>query len=491
MEFGLIKHKIKKHRLIFLIVFFSIYMFEYMVTLTFIDQRNIGVSNSAWQLALHYMDYVLAAMGFLAFALLRKIFPHEKARIRLLVIPNLVYFISVISLYFIKAPIAYSLMAMLAAFSLGALGGMVYFCMSLALSQTPYIGRVMAIGASIAVVLQYLLQEHLDILFGLPVVLVLGFSATLWLAAKKPWEWLGEDCLPYDKESAESIKDIRKRLLILSLTVVALSVIGTFYDTQMTRLNVQTNYQEFNYFSWPRLFVIAGYVLIGFIGDIKKQKYVPLATLCMAMFAVFNPILFAELEDYHFNMCLYYICLGANIAYFNLMFWNIAQKTDHPELWAGIGRVISGLADAILAAACIADLPLNLIIGIDILMFVVLVLSLAAGGYLLIGRKTGGDEKDAGLSEKPELSPQQRLELYAQHCSLTPRETEVVVKLLTTDDDLQRIADSLYISRRMVQRYVSSIYEKTETKTRLGFSHSNMIFTEKKKILKAKTLFFL
>lgn len=477
MEFGLIKHKIKKHRLIFLIVFFSIYMFEYMVTLTFIDQRNIGVSNSAWQLALHYMDYVLAAMGFLAFALLRKIFPHEKARIRLLVIPNLVYFISVISLYFIKAPIAYSLMAMLAAFSLGALGGMVYFCMSLALSQTPYIGRVMAIGASIAVVLQYLLQEHLDILFGLPVVLVLGFSATLWLAAKKPWEWLGEDCLPYDKESAESIKDIRKRLLILSLTVVALSVIGTFYDTQMTRLNVQTNYQEFNYFSWPRLFVIAGYVLIGFIGDIKKQKYVPLATLCMAMFAVFNPILFAELEDYHFNMCLYYICLGANIAYFNLMFWNIAQKTDHPELWAGIGRVISGLADAILAAACIADLPLNLIIGIDILMFVVLVLSLAAGGYLLIGRKTGGDEKDAGLSEKPELSPQQRLELYAQHCSLTPRETEVLVKLLTTDDDLQRIADSLYISRRMVQRYVSSIYEKTETKTRLGLFHSYMNFT--------------
>ena len=110
-------------------------------------------------------------------------------------------------------------------------------------------------------------------------------------------------------------------------------------------------------------------------------------------------------------------------------------------------------------------------------MFVVLVLSLAAGGYLLIGRKTGGDEKDAGLSEKPELSPQQRLELYAQHCSLTPRETEVLVKLLTTDDDLQRIADSLYISRRMVQRYVSSIYEKTETKTRLGLFHSYMNFT--------------
>ena len=149
---------------------------------------------------------------------------------------------------------------------------MVYFCMSLALSQTPYMGKVMAIGASLAVLLQYLLQEYLDIMFGIPVVLVLGFSATLWLAVKKPWAWLGEDCLPYETESSESRKELRRRLVILSLTVVALSVISTFYDTQMMRLNVQTNYQEFNYYSWPRLFLIAGYVLIGFLGDIKRQK---------------------------------------------------------------------------------------------------------------------------------------------------------------------------------------------------------------------------
>lgn len=53
MDFDSIKHKIKKHRLIFLIVFFSIYMFEYMVTLTFIDQRNGSISDSFWQLVLH------------------------------------------------------------------------------------------------------------------------------------------------------------------------------------------------------------------------------------------------------------------------------------------------------------------------------------------------------------------------------------------------------------------------------------------------------
>lgn len=480
MDFGVVKHKIKKHRIIFLSAFFSIYMFEYMVTLTFIDQRNAGVSGPSWQLALHYIDYVLATVGFVSFALLRKIFQEEKARIRLLVLPNLLYFLCVILLYFVQSEVAYSTMAMLAAFSLGVLGGMVYFCMSLALSQTPYIGKVMAIGASAAVLLQYLLQEHLDSVFYIPVVLVLGFSATLWLAVKKPWAWLEEDCLPYDRESVESRKDIHKRLCILSLTVVVLSVIGTFYDTQMMRLNVQTNYQEFNYYSWPRLFIIAGYVLIGFIGDIKKQKYVPIATLCVAMFAVLNPILLGQLENYHFNMCLYYICLSTNIAYFNLMFWNIAQETKHPELWASMGRAISGLAECALAAARIADLPLNLIIGIDLLMFVVLVISLAAGGYLLIGNTSEKKWKNDGEpAAESAMTPQERLRLFAASCSLTPRETEVLERLLTSEDGVQEIAESLYISRRVLQRYIASIYEKTGTKTRIGLFQSYMDFTAK------------
>ena len=238
MELGLLKEKIKKHRIVFLAAFFGIYMFEYMVTLTFIDQGNIDISTPAWQLTLHYADYLLVVAGFGSFALLRRIIKEERARIRLLVIPNLVYAVSVVGLYFLKSPAGYSAMAMLASFSLGTLGGMVYFCVSMALAQTPYMGRVMAAGACGAVLLQYLLQEYLDIMFGIPLMLALGFSATLWLAVNKPWAWLGEDCLPYQKESRESKRDLRKELCILSLTVVVLSVIGTFYDTQMTRLNM-------------------------------------------------------------------------------------------------------------------------------------------------------------------------------------------------------------------------------------------------------------
>ena len=68
--------------------------------------------------------------------------------------------------------------------------------------------------------------------------------------------------------------------------------------------------------------------------------------------------------------------------------------------------------------------------------------------------------------------------MYANYCYLTPRETEVLERLLTTDDDLQEIANTLYISRRMVQRYISSIYEKTKAKTRIGLFQNYMDFKE-------------
>lgn len=62
---------------------------------------------------------------------------------------------------------------------------------------------------------------------------------------------------------------------------------------------------------------------------------------------------------------------------------------------------------------------------------------------------------------------------------MTPRETEVLEKLLTTEESVQEIADSLYISRRMLQRYIASIYEKTEAKTRIGLYQSYTQFVTK------------
>lgn len=60
------------------------------------------------------------------------------------------------------------------------------------------------------------------------------------------------------------------------------------------------------------------------------------------------------------------------------------------------------------------------------------------------------------------------MQRFAESFSLTPRETEVLERLLSTEDGVQEIADSLFISRRVLQRYIASVYEKTGTKSRIG-----------------------
>ena len=41
-------------------------------------------------------------------------------------------------------------------------------------------------------------------------------------------------------------------------------------------------------------------------------------------------------------------------------------------------------------------------------------------------------------------------------------------RLVNTEDSIQAIAESLYISRRTLERYISAIYEKTGVRSRIG-----------------------
>ncbi|MBP3803828.1 MAG: helix-turn-helix transcriptional regulator [Oribacterium sp.] len=62
----------------------------------------------------------------------------------------------------------------------------------------------------------------------------------------------------------------------------------------------------------------------------------------------------------------------------------------------------------------------------------------------------------------------QVLARISKEYEFTSREQEVFEKLIFTEDSGQDIADALFISRRVLQRHVAAIYEKTGTKSRVG-----------------------
>ena len=51
---------------------------------------------------------------------------------------------------------------------------------------------------------------------------------------------------------------------------------------------------------------------------------------------------------------------------------------------------------------------------------------------------------------------------------MTQRETEVLEVLLVSDENVQEIAERLLISRAALYRHITSINEKTNTKSRIG-----------------------
>ena len=135
-----------------------------------------------------------------------------------------------------------------------------------------------------------------------------------------------------------------------------------------------------------------------------------------------------------------------------------------------MGRIVTNLFSALLTLTPVSQLSMEAAIGVAVALFGVLLVSMAAGGELALSLPA--------RSEPTGPTQEQKLDAYCARCAFTPREREVFEKLMTTEDDLQCIADSLYISRRMVQRYVTSIYEKTETKTRLGLFQRYMNFSK-------------
>ena len=72
------------------------------------------------------------------------------------------------------------------------------------------------------------------------------------------------------------------------------------------------------------------------------------------------------------------------------------------------------------------------------------------------------------VNEENEVSEEERLQKFAETFSFTEREREVFTYLINTEDNVQTIADNLYVSRRTLERYISAIYKKTGTKSRVG-----------------------
>lgn len=448
---------------------FALCFFVLMLTEALINELCAAILGSDAVNPGYTLGLVCTGAGFLSFSLLRKICKAENARRAALLIIGALCLGSAGFLVFAQRPVPFIISSAAVLMLNGHIGGCVYYNTSMFFAGSRYTGRIIGIGMGAAIFLQFVVQRLMPHTITFMGSILLSVAFVMYFVIRAPKDWILENPLPYSSDSRRS----HKEAVSLIAAIVLMSLVAGMIDSVLTAFNAQKTY---DIYSGVRLFYALGLILAGFIADIGERKYLPLATVCAILFSSVCMFFLSDEVSYFAGTALMYVYSGFYVIFFTVMFLDFAPKSACPELWAGMGRIVRSLTVAATALPAIkvfdAAGGTALAVGSCLLSIGVLLVLLPHIGYAVTGA-----EKSKESPKQEEVSPQERLKLYAERRSLTPRETEVVEKLLMTEDGIQEIADSLYISRRMLQRYISSIYEKTETKTRLGLFHSYMDFT--------------
>ena len=224
-------------------------------------------------------------------------------------------------------------------------------------------------------------------------------------------------------------------------------------------------------YSWPRLLVVVGYLLTGLVSQfLSRRNALELVFIILPVIAV-NQLLwiFQKPSDLAVvgYISLFYLGLGVISAHYHLVFIGFAQKGGkYAGLWAGFGRVLEGLVTVIVSvlSVLLSDI-VPLAVSTSVLWMLIIIIMIFAFRQKQV---PAAASDEAGRKNVPDLTEEEWIERFAEAYGLTDREKDVFTRCVTTEDIGAAMAAELSISRRLLQKYIASIYEKTGTESQVG-----------------------
>lgn len=212
-----------------------------------------------------------------------------------------------------------------------------------------------------------------------------------------------------------------------------------------------------------RLSYAGAVMLFGLLADLRKRAYLPFITACVLVGSTLMFVFLDSPDTYSVNAVLLYILSASSVVYLTVAFLDLASRTAHPELWAGMGRVLRSFS---VAATAVPFIQLYGTAGHAVMMAV----AFAATVAVLVLFFANGQLSPGRMERKGRAHDADGLTRFAEIYGLTPRETDVLSASLYNDKAPKEIAYDLQISERIVQRYFNSIYDKTGTQGRVGLT---------------------
>ena len=204
----------------------------------------------------------------------------------------------------------------------------------------------------------------------------------------------------------------------------------------------------------------------GIVFDLAERRYMGLVMLGVTVLSTISISAVEAGADPNLGLVVFYLSSGFFVTFFTATFTQLAPRMHAPALWAGMGRAANNAC-----AFTTSGISLVLImIGALVLLVAACAAFVAAGLFRL--PQTEQERKHQQLAEEALAAPtveEQRQTFIANH-ALTPREVDVLIAVTQDERPLKQVAEELGISMRMVQRHLSSIYQKTDTQTRAGLT---------------------
>lgn len=254
------------------------------------------------------------------------------------------------------------------------------------------------------------------------------------------------------------------------IAAAILTIIFALNDSVVVSLDASGSLQLF---SGVRLFYALGLVAAGCLYDLGPRFSFTFTTVAMQIMAVLVPYFLWMPEWYNLNMALFYFYGGFYVMFVTAEFVVFSDQMANSALWAGLGRMTRSYATAL------SVIPISLLyakLGVVALVAAGVILNMALlavcvadaqllAHYRLPELQLSQDE----TSVRPVVDfDRQDVDRFAQGIGLTDREREVLVLMVTTEDENQKMADDLGISRRTLQRHIAQVYEKAGVQSRIG-----------------------
>lgn len=453
----------KRNSYIYAITLMGLFTFLFLgVEYFFVNVLSHIVSEDQTVLAQNYALGVSAA-GFVLYALFEHFCKDRLKEVCFIFIALL----SVLCMAFIYMGTTYTAVffaGLVLFLLLGLTGSAVFYTSMCRMKTEQYLARTVGISYALGILLQFVNNNLIR--SELAEMIVLSVFLLILIALLFKWDYCKEDKVQVNISlSDEEGNDVNGKIvgILLILLVLLMTCIFSTLDNAVTLVHSSG---EMDIGQWPRILLAFSGLVAGFVFDFKNRKYMGIIMYCVMVLSTICIAVLRFSGSFLVGLIVFYLSTGFFSVFFTCGFMEISRYMKVSKLWAGMGRAVNNMTAAVIANPVLLLLSSDCdLVTIVLILVLFVAVSIVAVMYTF-QKKIFLEELIATVTE--EINDEEKLRNFSELFSFTERESEVFDRLVNTEDNNQEIAESLFVSRRTLERHISAIYEKTGVKSRIG-----------------------